>query len=97
MSTEESRKRRCERESFILLQHVYTLASDDLKRSIRVARAAADLGLASAECWRLVDHLVRAGCLDEVGRGGELSLTATGVHYVERGAGRRRSVRTPAT
>ena len=90
---EEERIRK-ERESFIVLQHVYTLADADPSHVMQCSRVAADLGFHRAGCGQLIEHLVSAGCLAWATPGVEVSIPPTGIAYIERLAWRRRTVRT---
>lgn len=85
---------RRERESFVVLQHAYTLSDADPSASLPYARLGEDLGFAEPHFGDLVAHLVGVGYLARVGAGSLLSITPAGIDYIERLAWRRRSVRT---
>lgn len=83
-----------ERDSYILLQHVYTLTGADPRVPVSLTRAGGDLGFAPQEASRLVHHLNRVGYMRESATGLHLSLAPAGIDYLERNAGRRHSVRS---
>jgi hypothetical protein len=91
----EADRIRKERESFIVLQHLYTLADADPKHAVQCSRIAADLGFHRTGCGPLVEHLISVGCLAWATPGHEVSITPMGVDYIERLAWRRRTVRAP--
>jgi hypothetical protein len=84
---------RLERDSFILLQHVYTLTGANCGAPVNAGRAGADLGFAQEETSRLVWYLSWVGYMKESAAGPHLSIAEEGIDYLERGAGRRHSVR----
>ena len=84
---------RLERDSFILLQHAYTVTEADPCVPVNAARLGAELGFAEAEVCRLVDYLSWVGYLKQSAAGPHLSLASEGIHYLEEGAGRRQTVR----
>ena len=83
-----------ERISFILLQHVYTLACEG-QGLLLPAKIAADLALSSAEVVQFIAHLTYEGFLEWEGTGRPVGITQKGVEYIERLALRRRSLRLP--
>ncbi len=85
--------RRLERESFILLQHAYTLAQDDSTGGVNPHRLSNDLCFGDVETERLVRYLSWLGYLRESPTGPHLVLSPSGVEYLEHACGRRRSVR----
>lgn len=81
-----------ERASFVVLQHLHSLASAGEERCFP-SRIAADLGFSRDETEALVAHLIRGGYLGG-GPGCDAELSDRGKEYIERVAGRRHSVRT---
>ena len=84
-----------ERNTFVLLQHAYTLAEADPEVRLSGWHLGDALGLPREEAGRLIRHLVWHGYLEERGAGPEVSVTPQGVDYIERLAWRRQSVRVP--
>lgn len=84
---------RLERESFILLQHVYTVTGASPAVPVNAARIGSDLGFGEDETMRLVRYLNWVGFMKESAAGPHLALAEEGIHYLEHGAGRRHSVR----
>lgn len=84
---------RRERESFILLQHAYTLAEGSPEATLSGAQMADALGLPQDEARRLIEHLVWEGYFTDLGAGPRISIARQGIEYIERLAWRRRSVR----
>ncbi len=84
---------RLERDSFILLQHVYTVTGARPDVPVNAARVGNDLGFAEDETSRLVGYLNWIGFMKESAAGPHLSLAREGIEYLERRAGRRHSVR----
>ncbi len=60
---------------------------------VRVSAFADQLGVWREELFRVIEFLDRKGYLVYHGAGPSVSLTRQGVDYVERHAGRRRSIR----
>jgi hypothetical protein len=89
LATEEK-----ERISFILLQHVYSLACEG-QGWLVVGKIAADLALPVAEVVQIVAHLTYAGFLEWEGTGRPVGITQKGVDYIEHLAHRRHSLRLP--
>lgn len=85
--------RRLERESFILLQHAYTLAQGDSPCGVNPHRLSCDLCFDDVETERLVRYLSWLGYLRESPTGPHLVLSPLGIEYLEHACGRRRSVR----
>lgn len=84
---------RRERESFILLQHAYTLAEANPEAILSGAHMVDDLGFARDAGLRLIEHLVREGYFTDHGTGPRISISRQGIEYIERFAWRRRSIR----
>lgn len=84
---------RLERDSYILLQHAYTLTGADPAVPVNATRLGADLGFAESETSRLVRYLSWIGYLKESAAGPHLALAEEAIEYLEEGAGRRHSVR----
>lgn len=87
---------RLERDSFILLQHVYTVTGADPAMPVNGTRVGNDLGFAPDEASRLIHYLNWVGYMKESAAGPHLSLAPEGIEYLERRAGRRHSVRAEA-
>lgn len=85
--------RRLERESFILLQHAYTLAQGDPSSGVNPHRLSCDLCFGDVETERLVQYLSWLGYLRESPTGPHIVLSPSGIEYLEHACGRRRSVR----
>ena len=88
-------KERLERASYVVLQHICTLA-DETQEELSARRITADLGLGDQEALavlrRLSDaHMIQWDGMDDV------SCRWEGREYLERRAGRRHSVRTVAS
>lgn len=81
------------RDGYVVLQYLYALGGGAVAEPVVWPRVLADLGLGEREGERVLDHLLATRCVDY--RAGERSvaLTAAAVEYLERGHGRRRSVR----
>lgn len=86
------RAERRERDSFILLQHIYTITEADPSRSVMGSAVAKELGLSDAEASELVEHLSGLGYFEEHS-GRELGMSQKAVDYIEGLAWRRHSVR----
>lgn len=84
---------RRERQSFILLQHLYTLTDADPAVAASTHRAALDLGFPPVEIAALVRHLSEAGYLVRARGDTARCIPTAGAAYIERLARRRRSVR----
>ena len=84
---------RLERDSFILLQHVYTVTGARPDVPVNAARVGIDLGFAEEETSRLVRYLNWVGYMKESAAGPHLSLAEEGIEYLESKARRRHSVR----
>ena len=84
---------RLERDSFILLQHVYTITGASPEVPVNASRAGSDLGFAEDETSRLVRYLSWVGYMKESAAGPHLALAEEGIEYLEHGAGRRHTVR----
>ena len=86
---------RLERDSFILLQHVYTVTGADPAVAVNGSRVGQELGFAEEEASRLIHYLNWVGYMKQSAAGPHLSIAPGGVEYLEREAGRRHSVRAP--
>ena len=85
---------RRERDSFVLLQHVYTVTEGSPTEVVRGRRIAEELCFANDEIGELIEHLVRVGYFSRCsGDGDPISITPLGAEYIERLAWRRRTVR----
>lgn len=83
-----------ERDSFVLMQHVYTLTDGTAGQTISGARAGDYLCFRAAETTELIQHLARCGYLEQHYED-MISITSMGIEYIERLAWRRRSAREP--
>jgi Mn-dependent DtxR family transcriptional regulator len=81
-----------ERISFILLQHVYSLATEEAETLV-IGRVASDLGLLPEQVVHLVAHLTYAGFLSWEGTSRPIGITDKGIDFIEKLAHRRRSIR----
>jgi hypothetical protein len=70
---------RLERDSFILLQHVYTMTGASPEVPVNAARVGIDLGFAEEETSRLVRYLNWVGFMKESAAGPHLSLAEEGI------------------
>jgi Mn-dependent DtxR family transcriptional regulator len=85
-----------ERDSFVFLQHMYTLSDGAPERVTAWERVAADLQFPRQHAHRIVEHLSTAELLRSPD-GLRVWLTELGCDYIERLAWRRNTVRIPAT
>lgn len=83
---------RLERDSFVVLQHAYNWQSEDGRR-LSAWVIGSDLGLSPGDCTAIIGQLAFQGYLTWSGSGPGLRISPLGIDYVERLAGRRRSVR----
>ena len=89
-NVEEERR---ERDRFLLLQHVFTLAEADPTTLLPAEQGWRDLGFSRTEGLSRIEGLVDGGFLVERGPRLQVNLTPRATEYLERVAGRRRSVR----
>jgi hypothetical protein len=82
-----------ERERYAVLLHLYTYGLLSQMEGIPGDRIMRDLGLRQARTDGLLRSLLLAEYLDYSGTGRGLLLTGKAVDYLEKGAGRRRSLR----
>jgi hypothetical protein len=82
-----------ERERFRVLAHIRTCTEVRGERGVLCSCLADDLGLLRLEAAELIEDLVICGLLDDAVPGPRVRITARGREYLERLAGRRRSVR----
>lgn len=85
------RSERMERESFIALQHLYTVSEGNSSRWMPCARMRADLGLTQEETAQIVEHLCAVELI--ASDGDSIAIRPDGVGYIERLAWRRHTVR----
>jgi hypothetical protein len=81
-----------ERLTFAVLQHVLSLDGEDLHQSLST-RIASDLAMERDETRDVLHALAAAGLIDWSPGGTRAAIATAGVRYIEREAGRRRSVR----
>ncbi|MEX2374553.1 MAG: hypothetical protein WD942_03080 [Dehalococcoidia bacterium] len=86
---------RRERDSYVFLRHVYTLAGGRPGASLSGDQVAAQLAFDTSEALGLINYLVAGGLLLRGDRG-KIVLTARGTEYIEHLARRRNSVRLMA-
>lgn len=86
---------RQERESFLLLLHVFNLTAGDEAAVLSEVALERDLASDAATVQRSIDHLSGCGYLSWRPDGG-LAITRAGAEYVMRRAGERHSVRDAA-
>lgn len=84
---------RQERMRFEVLAMLYQGCDGKTGCVLRVSTFADNLGVWREELFRVIEWLDRKGYLVYHGAGPSVSLTRQGVDYVERYAGRRRSLR----
>ena len=60
---------------------------------VKASEVGADLDYGPEETYRIVHFLERCGYLDYLGAGPSVCITRLGIEYLDRGRGRRRSVR----
>jgi len=88
---DEERERK-ERERFIVLLHVYTVTAHEWS-AVTVERIASALALAYDEARAILDLLLLHSYVVPVGGGTGVVVGKRGAEYIERLAGRRRSLR----
>jgi hypothetical protein len=84
---------RQERESFVVLQHVYTLSDADAGVPVPLARVSGELGFEQRRFAPLLEQLIAVGYVAPIAGGSYAVITSEGVAYIEQLAWRRRSVR----
>jgi len=82
-----------ERESYVVLVHLHTLAEGEPDAHWSEERIARDLGFSHPHLERVLSALLAAGLLRHEPTGDGLSLCERAINYIEHGARRRRSVR----
>jgi hypothetical protein len=85
-----------ERARFRVLAHVHGRAGADETAPVLCARVADELGLLRLEAAELIEDLLATGLLADAGAGPYVRITPAGIAFLERVAGRRRSVRGSA-
>ena len=85
---------RRERDSFIVLQHLYTMGEECSELPVR--RIADDLGLAPKYTEEIVENLITTGYLEWAAWAACVRPSPLGVKYIESLAWRRRSLRVSA-
>lgn len=81
------------RDGFAVLQYLHALSLHREVGAVSWPGVAAALGLAAEEAEPLRRYLVWNGCLDLGSQFRRVTLTRAAVDYLERGSGRRHSVR----
>jgi hypothetical protein len=82
-----------ERHRYVILLHLYTLGEESVERGLPMDRVVRDLGFRQQEAEALVAALVRSGYVEYWTTTPGVKLTDRGIEYIERLAGRRRSLR----
>ena len=82
-----------ERDRYLALLHLYNLAGSAGVGLLTAETIMRDLAFTAARADLIVGTLVRGGLVHQSVVGGGLTLSPAGVRYIEREAGRRRSVR----
>jgi hypothetical protein len=82
-----------ERERFRVLAHIRTCTDESGEHGVLCSCLADDLGLLRLEATELIEDLVICGLLDDSVSGPRVRITVRGREYLDRVAGRRRSVR----
>jgi hypothetical protein len=89
--TDEAR----EREMYRILSHVAACTRGDCTLRVLCSRVADALQIRRLEAAALIEELIRADFCEDGGAGPSVRLSTRGRDYLERHAGRRRSVRDP--
>jgi hypothetical protein len=82
-----------DRDRFIILLHLYNIRDFESPTSLTAERLMRDLGFAADRTEHLVRSLIFSEFLEYSGHGQGLDLTRAAIKYIEKEAGRRRSVR----
>lgn len=82
-----------ERERYAVLLHLYTHGLLAEYGGLPCNRIVRDLGFREARADDLVQSLLSGHYVDDNGSVRGLAVTPKGIHYIERGAWRRRSIR----
>ncbi|MEX2572565.1 MAG: hypothetical protein WD737_14790 [Gemmatimonadota bacterium] len=82
-----------QRDLHVVLVHLYTGRATAPMTPLTAEKVARELGFTPGRSVSLIEMLRGAGLLRYSGFGEGLVLTASGVDYIEREAGRRRSLR----
>lgn len=90
--SEAERMQREERMRYEVLLMLYRVSEGATDQVVNAFGFAVDLGVWTAEVFRVVEWLARRGFVDYHGAGPAISITRAGVEYIER-EGRRRSLR----
>jgi hypothetical protein len=83
-----------EREAFVLLLHTFNVSDARPDREVAVSRLARELAFEPRRLEELVSYLVDVAYLSRSSTG-YVTVTGKGLHYLERAAQHRRSVRRP--
>lgn len=82
-----------ERDRYLILLHMYNLGPSVRTGSLTAEKIARDLAFTAARTELIVGTLIDFGLIQQSIVGGGLDLSPAGTRYIEREAGRRRSVR----
>lgn len=82
-----------ERTRYRILDSVYRRAGGTCTESVAASAIADDLGIASDRLRRILAQLAEGGYLFAVGPGPLVCITPRGIRYIEKSAGRRKSLR----
>jgi DNA-binding IclR family transcriptional regulator len=80
---------------FRVLRAVYERAGHDCGHPITGSEIGAALHLRFEDLFRVVHFLEYHGYLQYLGAGPRVCITPKGLHYIDEGANRRQTVRTP--
>lgn len=84
-----------ERDRYIVLLHVFTCGDPPFVEFWTAEQIVRDLGLSRDQAESVLGTLVGAGFLSRSGAADGVAITQKGRDYLQRGAGRRRSIRIP--
>lgn len=75
-----------------VLDMLCSVSRGDPERPINCGSFAQEIGVWREEIFRVIDFLDRIGFVRYLGAGPLVSITARGIDYLERGAGRRKRI-----
>lgn len=93
MNLERESRRTRERKRYEVLQRIYQRAEGDCALEMHAREVGTEMGLTPEETFQIVHFLESRGFLAYLGAGPRICITEKGVRYIEREAGRRRSIR----
>jgi hypothetical protein len=80
---------------FQVLRAVYDRGAKDCGDAVAGAQIGAALNVRYEDLFRVIHFLEYHGYLQYLGAGPRVCITPKGLHYIEEGADRRQTVRTP--